>query len=591
MITSINLFKTLFCVVFFLIFEEKNAYGGIHFSTYFGGNDEDKGYGICLNPIGEVLFAGSSTSNDFPVSSGAFSDSLNGSFDVFVSELDSSGQNLIFSTFLGGDDFDEGFSLSLNQNSIFLTGYTTSTNFPTTQNSFSAISEGGFETFVTKLSTNGNSLEFSTFLGGGFNEWSNQIFADSLGFVFLTGQTNSADFPITSGSIDTSFGGNLDVFLAKLDSSGALLNFSTFLGGNSSEIPYGLFVKNSICLTGFTSSSNFPTNVNAFDTTFNGSSFDLDAFATKLNFDGDSLIFSTYLGGNDQEIAFEILEDESGFVYITGSTLSQNFPLKNAFDSTLNATSNSFGSDAFLMKLTPDGSSLLFSTFFGTDSAEVGKDLEISEKNVILVSGETNVEVFASQKNLSQIFHGNKDIFVAEFDLSASQIYSYQIFGGNNAEFHNLGNPTSFGKNETVFLVGTTESLDFPTTSNVFGESFFGGHSDVFVTKFCFDTFTQVGEPEKTPTGFYLSKNYPNPFNPTTRIDYDFRAASLNLQGQVKLVIFNILGKEVKQIPFTQNRGRIFWDGTDEAGNLVSSGIYFYKTNVGQSLGKMIFLK
>jgi RHS repeat-associated protein len=223
-------------------------------------------------------------SSDFPTTPGALDTSLNGSYDVFVTKLNASGTALVYSTYLGGGSYDVGYDIAIDSSgNAYLTGMTNSSDFPTTPGAWDASYNGGqYDVFVTKLNASGSALVYSTYLGGGYDEFGNGIAIDSLGNAYLTGETWSTDFPTTPGAFDPSYNGDWDVFVTKLNASGTALVYSTYLGGGGFEAGNGIAIDSSgnAYLTGWTDSSRFPTTPGALDTSYNGND---DVFVTKIS--------------------------------------------------------------------------------------------------------------------------------------------------------------------------------------------------------------------------------------------------------------------------------------------------------------------
>jgi Beta-propeller repeat/Phage integrase family len=309
---------------------ELNASGtALVYSTYLGGNANDYGYGIAVDGSGNSYITGDTSSTNFPTTSGAFQTVFgSGQSDAFVTKLNATGSALVYTTFLGGNSGDVGRGIAVDDSgNAYMTGDTSSTNFPTTSGAFQTVS-GGYDAFVTKLNTDGTALVYSTYLGGiGFYNGGYGIAVDSSGNAYVTGGTSTTTFPTTSGAFQTVFGGGgqSDAFVTKLNASGTALIYSTYLGGNNGDVGYGIGVDGSgnAYVTGISNSTNFPTTSGAFQTVFGGTS---DAFVTKLNATGSALVYSTYLGGNASDYGNGIAVDASGNAYVTGYTLSNNFP-------------------------------------------------------------------------------------------------------------------------------------------------------------------------------------------------------------------------------------------------------------------------
>jgi len=319
-------------------------------------------------------------SSNFPTTLGAFQTSPSGGGDAFVTKLNAAGSALVYSTYLGGSNQDQGEAIAVDSvGDAYVTGFTKSTNFPTTFGAFQTTYGGGFtDAFVTKLNAAGSApLVYSTYLGGSDFDAPGEkgIRVDSVGDAYVTGVTRSTNFPVTSGAFQTAYGGGLDdAFVTKLNPTGSALVYSTFLGGNGDESGDGIAVDSAgnAYVTGFTQSTNFPTTSGAFQTTPGGGS---DAFVTKLNAAGSALVYSTYLGGSGTDQGLTVAVDSAGSAYVTGQTFSTNFPTTpGAFQ-----TSPGGGQDAFVAKVSDFA-------FLGSGSFVIG-DLNAAVGNAVTFWG------------------------------------------------------------------------------------------------------------------------------------------------------------------------------------------------------------
>src|SRR5439155_423438 len=244
---------------------------------------------------------------NFPTTAGAFDTTYNGGFsDAFVTKLDASGAALVYSTYLGGsgpsdsgNDWGSGIAVD-GAGSAYVTGYTSSADFPTTAGAFDTTYNGGDDAFATKFDASGAALGYSSYLGGSGGDGGNGIALDGAGSAYLTGFTGSANFPTTAGAFDTTYNGGGDAFATKFDASGAVLGYSGYLGGSAGDnsIDIALDGAGSAYLTGFTTSPNFPTTADALDTTLDGG---IDASVTKFDASGADLVYSSYLGGTNAD--------------------------------------------------------------------------------------------------------------------------------------------------------------------------------------------------------------------------------------------------------------------------------------------------
>jgi hypothetical protein len=228
---------------------------------------------------GRAYVTGITFSIDYPTTPGAFDTTFNGNEDTFVTKLNASGSALRYSTSLGGEGIDDGLGIAVRGDNAFVTGRTSSADYPTTPGAFDTTLVFN-EAFVTKLNASGSALAYSTFLGGENFDDGFGIAVDGEGRAYVTGQTSSADYPTTPGAFDTTPNGDFDAFVTKLNASGSALRYSTFLGGSSIDDGLGIAVRgDNAFVTGSTLSVDYPTTPGAFDTTPNG---DFDAFVTKL---------------------------------------------------------------------------------------------------------------------------------------------------------------------------------------------------------------------------------------------------------------------------------------------------------------------
>jgi hypothetical protein len=314
----------------------------ITYSTYLGGSGDDNPIWSDIDRAGNFYVTGITFSPDFPTTGGVFQPTFGGGdSDVFVTKLNRSGSGLVWSTYLGGDAFDEAVGLDVDRHgNVVVTGDTSSTGFPTTPGAFQPAFAGGpTDAFVTKLNAKGSRLLFSTFLGGGGFDVGFISFFDRAGNVYVEGETGSSDFPTTPRSFQPTFGGGpTDAWVAKLNRTGTALIYSTYLGGAGEEDVLDLTADRSgnAYIPGLTSSTDFPVTRRAFQTTYQGGP--LDGYVTKLNPTGTRAVYSTYLGGSDVDLAGSVRVDRNGVAHIPGITGSADFPVtREAFQGSYGA--------------------------------------------------------------------------------------------------------------------------------------------------------------------------------------------------------------------------------------------------------------
>jgi len=431
------------------------------YSTYLGGSGFDDGAGIAVDAAGSAYVTGRTSSVDFPTTPGAFDRSLGGG-DAFVAKLAANGASLVYSTYLGGGDPDSGLGITVDAaGSAYVTGETTSASFPTTAGAFDTSFNGPQSAFVTKLAPSGASLVYSTYLGAGLGVG---IAVDAAGAAYVTGETDSANFPTTPGAFDMSVDDG-DAFVTKLAANGASLVYSTYLGGNNVDDGLGIAVDaaGSAFVSGTTFSADFPTTAGAFDSSLGA--FE-DAFVTKLAASGSSLSYSTYLGGSDSDSGSQVAVDATGAAYVTGRTRSTNFPTTpGAFDTSYNGDS-----DPFVSKLAPNGASLVYSTYLGGSDSDGGLGIAIDSAGSAYVTGDISPDCPESACT---------DAFVTKVAASgASLVYSTRL-GGDDLDF---GRGIAVDAAGSAYVTGITFASDFPTTPGAFDTSF-NGDADAFVTK------------------------------------------------------------------------------------------------------------
>ena len=383
-------------------------------STFLGGSGGDYVCDIAVDPSLNPVVVGWTTSWDFPTTPGAYDQSFDVR-DAFVAKLDASGSVLLWSTFLGGSDTDQGHGLALDSSgNPLVTGWTVSWDFPTTAGAYDQ-SYGISDAFVAKLDASGSALLWSTFLGGRVSDFGRAIALDPSGNAVVTGRTGGYDFPTTPGAYDESFNGDYtDVFVAKLDASGSTLLWSTFLGGGGQEEGYALAVDSSgnPVVTGRTYSSDFPTTLGAYDESHDGA---CDVFVAKLDVSGSSLLWGTFLGGGSYDWSDALALDPFGNPVVVGYTRSPEFPTTpGAYDESLSG-----GSDAFVTMLDASGSGLLWSTFLGGGSWDEGYALALGSSGTAVVTGMTSSIDFPTTAGAHDESYsgGYSDGFVAKLGL------------------------------------------------------------------------------------------------------------------------------------------------------------------------------
>jgi hypothetical protein len=376
---------------------------------------------------------------------------------------------LIYSTYLGGTGLDYASAIAVDKaGNTYVTGNAGSAGFPTT-NPLQSSLRGVTDVFVTKINAHGTAKVYSTFLGGGGPDEGKGIAVDTQGNVYVTGNAGSFDFPM-KGAIQPTWGGSGDAFLTKLNAAGSALVYSTYLGGNAIDYANAISLDpaGNAYIVGVTFSNNFPT-VNPFQATKGAQQ---DAFVAKINPGGTAWVYATYLGGNAVDEGYAIAADASGSAYVTGYTGSSNFPLQSPIRS-----SNVSSVDAFVTKLNPTGSALVYSTYLGGSATDYGTGIAVDPSGNAYVTGIVGSTDFPVASPMQPKLAGADDVFVTKLNPSGSAfVYSTYLGGGSVDDAYAL----AIDQSGNAWVTGRTNSSDFPLTSPLQATRF---AFDMFVTE------------------------------------------------------------------------------------------------------------
>ncbi len=379
--------------------------GGLNYCTYLGGSGDDRAFGIAVDSGRNVYITGWTSSVNFPVVS-PIKTHLGGTRDAFVAKLAPSGNSMVYSTYLGGSGVDVGYSIGLNVSTgnAVVAGDTTSTDFPVTAGVVQPQSRGGQDVFVATISTTGTALVYSTYLGGSGVDHAASVSVGPSGGIFVGGYTWSTNFPVVGAQQPSSSGGQQGfVFKMRITESG--LSWSTYLGGSGGSIGAPQEVTsvhvnpalcancNNVIVGGITGAPDFPVTGGAFQTSLAG---DTDGFVALLSNSSGYTLQATYLGGSLADSITAVAGDFYGDIYVTGSTSSVDFPVKWPFQA-----ANAGSMDAFVVKLNPSLSNLLFGSYLGGTGSDSGNAIAVDNETSIMVVGQTSSGNFPAEGNLA----------------------------------------------------------------------------------------------------------------------------------------------------------------------------------------------
>lgn len=485
----------------------------LEYGTYLGGGKEDQGRGVAVDDAGNVYVVGTTSSTDFPTAS-PYLGANQGYNDAVVAKIDvtqSGAASLVYATYLGGSEGDTGEGIGVDgSGNAYVTGYTTSSDFPTTEGAYdrSCGTDGTcnydglfvyYDVFIAKLNPSGDDLVYSTYLGGSDSDVIySDIAVDGTDSAYVAGYTFSADFPTTEGAFDRTCGTDgacnydaqedeiyQDVFVAKFNPSGSDLVYATYLGGNDRDLGLGLDADESgdAYVAGHTWSPDFPTTATAYQGTHAGG--DKDLFVARLNADGSDLVYATYLGGSDLDDCSDIATDGAGNAYVTGDTGSEDFPTQNAYQQT--CALGPFGcSDGFVTRIDTtksNAASLIYSTYLGASRLDHGHGIVVNGSTAYVTGWTTSPDFPTTADafdrscgtdgdcNPSPTWVRRSDVFVVEIDTAqsgASSLAYASFLGGGRGEW---GYGIAASGTGDAYVIGETQSADFPTTAGAFDKT------------------------------------------------------------------------------------------------------------------------
>jgi hypothetical protein len=464
----------------------------LEYATFLGGSGHDYATRVAVDAAGHAFVVGGTESLDFPTTTGVLAPAYGGNVDAFVAKLSPGGDALVYATYLGGltIDYATGIALDAGGNA-YVSGATQSPNFPIVggvQSTFAGSHDG----FVVKLNAAGTALIYSSYLGGTFNDYAYDVAVDAAGNAYVAGSTASPDFPIANAYQATKAPAP-DAFVAKLNPTGGSFVYSTYLGGSSFDDAYAIEVDSSghAYVTGRTSSANFPLAAEMQST----NAGDGDVFLTKLAPNGLTLVYSTYLGGTGNDNAFDLALGASGDLYLGGYTSSSDYPTVNAFQPSLGGFSN-----GFVTRVASSGASLVYSSYLGGNNNDHVRAIAVDTAGVAYVTGETSSVAYPTLNAMDTTLGGGVDALVAKIDTDGTLLYSSYLGGAGSDVGLGIAASTS-----DIYVVGQTQSGDFPISMAAV-QATKGAGADAFVAKIDTAPTPTVTDLQNAVSGLALDK-------------------------------------------------------------------------------------
>ncbi|MEE8583479.1 MAG: SBBP repeat-containing protein [Acidobacteriota bacterium] len=436
----------------------------VSYSSYLGGSAVDSARDLVLDGSGGLYITGATLSSDFLVQNPA-QQSNAGRDDAFVTKLDASTFEVIYSTYLGGSREDRGQRIAVDGSGrVYVAGQTFSFNFPLV-NSLQPFRRGSNDVFLSQLDAQGGELLFSTYFGGGGDDFPTILRFDGQSRLCLAGHTNSIDFPLVE-PIQAMNRGNGDIFFSQFNASHTLI-FSTYLGGSSRDRVYAMFVDpdGSFALTGETASADFPL-AEPFQDELRGHR---DAFVTRIDPGDKTILLSSYLGGSGLETGRGVAIDSFDHLLLIFDTTSDDLPVINAFQA-----ENAGGSDLFIIRLSPAGNVPIFASYLGGSSDDFLIQAIVDSTNRIHLAGNTRSTDFPTLDPSQGANAGGLDGFLT---LAGQELlFSTYLGGSGDDQIAAL----ALDSRQRLLTVGETSSSDFPLTPNALRDAL-SGASDGFL--------------------------------------------------------------------------------------------------------------
>lgn len=486
------------------------------YSGYIGGTKYENGQDLAVDAEGNAYVTGVTDSRDFPIAVGP-DPTMNGMCDAFVAKVSAEGDTLLYCGYIGGSSFDEGRGIAVDsQGQAYVTGYAESdeTTFPVTVGPDLTYGGGYADTFVAKVNAQGTALLYCGYIGGTDTDVGMDIAVDDLGQVYIAGETSSheSSFPVVAGP-GLTFGGGVDGFVAKVNTQGTALQYCGYIGGQGMDSAWAIAVDalGQAHVTGHTDTPNsgFPLLIGP-DLSGNGM---YDAYVTKVNAQGDALLYSGYIGGAETETGQGIALDGQGHAYITGRTNSDEstFPVLKGPDLTYGGGTTLWGSDGFIAKVDVSGSSLHYCGYIGGPENDGCSGVAVNDHGQAYLFGTTHSDqtTFPVLVGPDLTYNGSGDAFVAKLNEEGDSLIFCGYHGG---ALFDTGFDIALGEAGQLYVIGATESAEYTFPVSVGPDLTFNGEMDIFISKLALaldsnsNRFSQQGD----SVDFYLNAGRDN---------------------------------------------------------------------------------
>ncbi|MEZ4827258.1 MAG: T9SS type A sorting domain-containing protein [Bacteroidia bacterium] len=428
-----------------------------------------------------VYLTGYTKSTAFPITPGVYQGIYAGAIDGFITKMDPNGTALVFSTYIGGSDWELPYAIAVTgSKEPIIAGFMNSGNYPVTPGALQISSGGGLsEGFVTRLTSDGSGVVYSSYFGGADRDYIYDMVINAAGEAYLTGYTLSNNFPLTSGAYCSTPGGLGDIFVARVNAAGTGLVYSTLVAGTSYDIANTIAVNSAgdAFVGGNTGSDNLPSTPGTFQTSPNypGPGTPEDAFVFRLSADGSGLQYFTYLGGTDSDVIYSLDINSNDEVFAAGVTFSPNFPATSGAYQT--SPSPGFGmGDLFAVRLNNTGSSLLYSTYLGGSDVDFCKSVRINEYNEAHILGATRSADYPVTAG-SASYNAMYDVSVSVLDAAGKNLLHSALWGGSYNEYPRASGGIHL-QGDKLTLALTTHSPNMPITAGAFQGTKLNGTSD-----------------------------------------------------------------------------------------------------------------